>query len=131
MEENVEKKKKRKFKLRRIFNMYNIGVVVLIALICGCIYIGIKRDEVVTSSGIRVVSTYVKEGEKISEEKARKAAVKQFKRIGEDVKAEDLTIMVILRDGNEYYYITSSQNSLEIKIDGGKIERINTVPVEE
>lgn len=131
MEENVEKKKKRKFKLRRIFNMYNIGVVVLIALICGCIYIGIKRDEVVTSSGIRVVSTYVKEGEKISEEKARKAAVKQFKRIGEDVKAEDLTIMVILRDGNEYYYITSSQNSLEIKIEGGKIERINTVPVEE
>lgn len=131
MEENVEKKKKRKFKLRRIFNMYNIGVVALIALICGCIYIGIKRDEVVTSSGIRVVSTYVKEGEKISEEKARKAAVKQFKRIGEDVKAEDLTIMVILRDGNEYYYITSSQNSLEIKIDGGKIERINTVPVEE
>lgn len=131
MEENVEKKKKRKFKLRRIFNMYNIGVVALIALICGCIYIGIKRDEVVTSSGIRVVSTYVKEGEKISEEKARKAAVKQFKRIGEDVKAEDLTIMVILRDGNEYYYITSSQNSLEIKIEGGKIERINTVPVEE
>lgn len=131
MEENVEKKKKRKFKLRRIFNMYNIGVVALIALICGCIYIGIKRDEVVTSSGIRVVSTYVKDGEKISEEKARKAAVKQFKRIGEDVKAEDLTIMVILRDGNEYYYITSSQNSLEIKIEGGKIERINTVPVEE
>lgn len=111
--------------------MYNIGVVALIALICGCVYIGIKRDEVVTSSGIRVVSTYVKDGEKISEEKARKAAAKQFKRIGEDVKAEDLTIMVILRDGDEYYYITSSQNSLEIKIDGGKIERINTVPVEE
>lgn len=126
-----KKKKKRKFKLRRIFNMYNIGIVALIVLICGCIYIGIRQEEITTPSGIKVVSTNVKEDEEISEEKAKKAAEKQFKRIGEDVKAENLNIMKIQRDGEEYYYITSSQNSLEIKIKGGKIERINTAPVEE
>lgn len=127
----MSEKKKRKIKLRRILNMYNIAIVVIIVLVCFCIYIGIKNDEVVTPSGIKVVSTNIKEDEEISEEKAKKAAEKQFKRIGENVKSEDLKIMRIQRDGEEYYYITSSQNSLEIKIKGGKIERINTAPVEE
>ena len=47
------------------------------------------------------------------------------------LKKEDLKVIKIQREGEEYYYITSVENSLEIKIKGGKISRINAAPVEE
>ena len=49
----------------------------------------------------------------------------------EKVKEDDLNVVTIQREGEKYYYITSKQNSLEIKIKGGKVTRINAAPVEE
>lgn len=66
-----------------------------------------------------------------TESQAKKTAVKQFKNLGETVKEDDLQIMKIQRKGEEYYYVTSKENTLEIKISTGKVTRINSVVVEE
>lgn len=125
-------KGKHKRKLRRIVNLRNLAIVACIVLIVVALYIALKPDdEIVTPSGIKVVDTRIKENEEISENDAKEAAVKQFKRLDETVKKEELRCQKIERNQVEYYYITSKQHSLEIKIKGGKIERIDTMPVEE
>lgn len=136
------KNKKFTRKLKRIFNLYNLAIIVCIVVILVSLFVifkpNIKFDfnflntnKVVTPSGITVIQTNVKENEKISEENAKKAASKQFKELGEKVKNDDLKCIKIERDKEEYYYITSSQNSVEIKINGGQITRINASPINE
>lgn len=118
-------------KLKGILNIYDLGIFICIILLLISIYIIFKPNEMVTPSGIAVVETNIKETEEISEQAARKAAVKQFKRLREKLKEEDLKVIKIQRSGEDHYYITSTQNSLEIKIKGGKITRINAAPVQE
>ena len=78
------------------------------------------------------MNTKVKEDDEITEEKARKVAVEQFKRLGEKrAKTEQLKVQKILRNEAEYYYISSEKNTLEIQIKGGKITRINSASVQE
>ena len=125
------KKKKILKKVKRMVNVRNIAILLCLVLSAICLFIAFKPEEKTTPSGIKVVSTNVKEDENISEEKAKKVAVKQFKKLDENVKENELNCQKIERQGEEYYYITSKQNSLEIRIQGGKIERINTAPVEE
>ena len=72
-----------------------------------------------------------KSKDKTSEKQAKKTAVKQFKELGETTKEDELQIMKIQRKGEEYYYVTSKENTLEIKISTGKVTRINSVIVEE
>jgi len=170
--------KKLKRKIKRIFNIYNLAILVCIAIILGSIYvifkpnITIKKDkeEAKTSQqqssakseekeentqndkkeentvkeeqnndmktkqneNVEIVKTNVKEDEEITEEDAKKAAVKQFKELGEkNVKEDKVNVTKIIRAEEEYYYITSKENSVEVKIKGGKITRINTALVEE
>lgn len=120
-------------KLKRLFSLYNLAILVCIIVIAVSLYIIFKPNDnkIVTPSGIEVVQTNLKDGEEISEEQARKAAVKQFKILNEDVKEKDLNIIKIQRNNEKYYYITSVNNSLEIKINGGKVTKINAAPVEE
>lgn len=123
--------KKIKKKIKRIFNLYNLAILVCIIIILSSLYIIFKPEKMYTPSGIEVVQTKVEEGEEISEEQARKVAIKQFKILKEDVKEDELNIVKIQRNNEKYYYITSVNNSLEIKINGGKIIRINSATVEE
>lgn len=79
----------------------------------------INKTEVVKSSN-----------SEISEEKAKKVAIKQFKKLGEKgLKTNQLTVQKISRSGEFYYYVVSPNNNLEIKISDGQITRINTVLV--
>ncbi|MDE5830581.1 MAG: hypothetical protein K2H53_02660 [Clostridia bacterium] len=67
----------------------------------------------------------------ITEEEAKDIALARFTALGEqNVSKEGLAIKKIRRSGEEYYYITSSENTLEVKIEGGKITRINSVIVD-
>ena len=67
----------------------------------------------------------------INEQEARKLAVKQFKELNERwVKEKDLEVLEFSRANEYYYYISSKENTVEIKKDGGKITRINSVPVQ-
>lgn len=128
-------------KLKRIFSLYNLAIVACIVVIVVSLFIIFKpnikfsfnfgnTNKVVTPSGITVIQANVEDGEEISEKDAKKVASKQFKELGEKVKADDLKCIKIERDEDEYYYITSSQNSVEIKIIGGKVTRINASPID-
>ena len=122
------KKEIKKIVTRR--NMIILACVIfMICLLCFFIF---KPTEIKTASGIKVIETNMKENEEITEEKAGKVAVKQFKKLGEkSVKEDQVSIKKIAREGEEYYYITSKENTLEIQIKGGKITRVNSVLVEE
>lgn len=119
-------------KLKKYFNLYTLAIVVCIVVIIAVLYFFFKPEKrITTPSGIEVIDTNIEAENKISEEKAKEAATKQFKILGEKVYEKDLNIKKIKRQGEEYYYITSKENTMEIKIKGGKITRINSAPVEE
>ena len=72
-----------------------------------------------------------KSNREISENDARKVAKKQFEALGEaKIKTDELKVQQIRRSGEEYYYISSKENTLEIRIKYGKITRLNSVSVE-
>ena len=67
----------------------------------------------------------------ITEQEARKLAAKQFKELDEKwVREKELEVLEFSRANEYYYYISSKENTVEIKKDGGKITRINSVPVQ-
>lgn len=132
----MSEKKSVKRKLKKVFNLYNMAILACVAIIVCSLYIlviqpRIQSKKIVTPSGIEVAQISVKENEEITEKQARKLAAKQFKTLKEDVKESDLKVSKIQRQGVEFYYVVSSENSVEIQILGGKITRINTAPVEE
>lgn len=129
-----------KEKLKNIVNLYNIAVVicVVVIIVSLCIILkpengGIfaKQKEKLMVDGVEVIQSNKKETEEISEKEARKIAVKQFKKLNENVKEDSLSVTKIQRKGEEYYYIVSQRNNVEIKIIGGKITRVNSSLVEE
>ena len=129
-----------KEKLKNIVNLYNIAVVicVVVIIVSLCIILkpedgGIfaKQKEKLMVDGVEVIQSNKKKTEEISEKEARKIAVKQFKKLDENVKEDSLSVTKIQRKGEEYYYIVSQRNNVEIKIMGGKITRVNSSLVEE
>ncbi|MCI8397644.1 MAG: hypothetical protein HFJ52_08635 [Clostridia bacterium] len=65
--------------------------------------------------------------EDITEEKAKEIAIEQFKVLGENSLTPDsLECIKIKRDDTLYYYVSSAKNTIEIKIEGGVITRINS-----
>lgn len=129
-----------KEKLKNIVNLYNIAVVicVVVIIVSLCIILkpedgGIfaKQKEKLMVDGVEVIQSNKKKTEEISEKEARKIAVKQFKKLNENVKEDSLSVTKIQRKGEEYYYIVSQKNNVEIKIMGGKITRVNSSLVEE
>lgn len=129
-----------KEKLKNIVNLYNVAVVicVVVIIVSLCIILkpedgGIfaKQKEKLMVDGVEVIQSNKRETEEISEKEARKIAVKQFKKLNENVKEDSLSVTKIQRKGEEYYYIVSQRNNVEIKIIGGKITRVNSSLVEE
>lgn len=120
-------------KMKRLFNLYNIAILacIIIILVSLCIIFRPKIGST-TDNNIEIVDTKIGEEDQITEEQARKVAVKQFKKLGEKkIKKENINIKKILRSQEEYYYISSVENTLEIKIKGGIITRINSAVVNE
>lgn len=67
-----------------------------------------------------------------NESAARLIAASKFRELGENnVSENSLNVMKLQRQGEEYYYVSSDNNSVEIKISSGKITRVNSIPVEE
>lgn len=129
-----------KNKIKKVFSLYNIAVAICVIVIIVSLYIILKPEngeiftkqkEKLTVDGVEVIQSNKKETEEISEKEARKIAVKQFKKLNENVKEDSLSVMKIQRKGEEYYYIVSQKNNMEIKIMGGKVTRINSSLVEE
>lgn len=127
-------KRKTKKWLKRQFNLYNFSILICIVIIIVSLFVIFRpkgeKTERKTVDGVKVIASSIKEDEEITEEEARKMAKKQFKRLGENISEKDLNVTTIRRSGELYYYVQSQKNTLEIKIKGGEITRINTVIVE-
>lgn len=119
-------------KMRRIFNIYNLAVLLcVITIIVTLVIIFKPNNKKITSEGVEIVQAKLGSDEEISENDAKKLAIKQFKKIGEsNIDEESLKVLKIQRKGKEFYYISSKENTLEIQILGGNITRINSVVVE-
>lgn len=118
--------------LKKIFNLYNLAMILCIIVILFSLYIIIKPH--INFSLISKEQTNVQgdEGKKeISEDKARKIAQKKFKELGEKkVNKDSLKVTLIQRDSELYYYVCSLDNTVEISQKTGKIIRINSANVE-
>ena len=88
------------------------------------------NNEVTKKEDVKVVQSGNSANE-ITQQEARKLAVKQFKELDEKwVREKELEVLEFSRANEYYYYISSKENTIEIKKDGGKITRINSVPVQ-
>lgn len=89
-----------------------------------------ENNEVTKKEDVKVVQSGNSANE-ITQQEARKLAAKQFKELDEKwVKEKELEVLEFSRANEYYYYISSKENTIEIKKDGGKITRINSVPVQ-
>lgn len=124
--------KELKRKLKRALTPYHIATTICLIVLIISLCIILKPETKKTPSGITVVSSKTKENEEITEEEAKELAIKQFKKIGEkNLEKDKINIIKIDRNGKEYYYVTSAENTAEIKIKGGQITRINSASVTE
>lgn len=102
-----------------------IASVLLIVLVGLGIAICVKNEVFSTSQSQQ-------ETEDKQKEKAVKIAIKKFKQLGEkNVKEEELEVLKIQRKGELFYFISSKENTLEVRISDNKITRVNSVIVEE
>lgn len=119
--------------IKKIFRPYNLAIFGCIIVILASMFVIFKPDTKNTTTEKSNTKTEIikTEEREITEENARKLAKKQFKKLGEkNIKEKELNVEKIQRKGEEYYYVTSEKNTLEIKIDSGKITRVNSVAVE-
>ena len=127
-------KRKTKKWIKNHLNFYNISILLCIIIILVSLFIIFKpkgeKAEKKKVNGVEVIASNIKEEEEITEKEARKMAKQQFKKLGENIAEDDLNLTTIRRSGELYYYVQSKNNTLEIKIKGGEITRINTVIVE-
>lgn len=127
-----ELKRKLKRKLKRALTPYHIATTICLIVLITSLCIILKPETKKTPSGITVVSSKTKENEEITEEEAKELAIKQFKKIGDkNLEKDKINIIKIDRNGEEYYYVTSAENTAEIKIKSGQITRINSASVTE
>lgn len=118
--------------IKRIFKPYNIAISICVIIIIVSAYIIFKPEKKQTPSGLEVVQSNIEKGQQITEKEAKQLAEKQFKKLGEkNIKKDQFEVLKIQRKGEEYYYISSSQNTVEIKINGGEITMINSATIEE
>lgn len=125
-------KRKTKKWIKNHLNLYNLSIIGLVLIIMVSLAVIFRQN---IKSGLDDISTniatQIKEKQKITEEEARKVAVEEFKKLGEqDIQESDLKVSEIDRNGKKFYYIVSDKNRLEILISTGKVIRINSVEVE-
>ena len=118
-------------KFKKSLTLYNIAIISCVVIVVSLVIVFMpEKKEKIMLDGVEVIQSNTKEGSEISEDNAKKLAIKQFKELGEsDLSENDVSCLKILRDEDEYFYIKSKQNTLEIKVKGGQISRINSVPV--
>lgn len=124
-------------KLKKVFNLYNLAIIVCVVLIVVSLFIIFKpekKEETSKSSNnTEMVQNKKKDNKKeIKEEKAREIAKKRFEQLGEkDINEKELQVKKITRNGENSYYVVSANNTVEVRAKDGKIIRVNSVVVEE
>ena len=88
-------------------------------------------NDIKNNSNSIVVKPNISKNKCITETEAKELAIRQFKKLNETINKEELEVVSLKRFDESYYYIVGKKNSVEIKIKGGEITRINGTPVED
>lgn len=113
--------------MKKYFNLYSsltLGIIIVIVISFIIIFFVGRREK---NFEIEIVTTNVGKNEEITEEYAKEVAVEQFKILGEEIEEKDLLINKVQLEDEDYYFISSRNNTLLIKILGGEITMINSV----
>lgn len=131
----MEEKNERINKIKMIKNKRRNIRIIICSLVLGIIgiatFIGLKNN-CNTNYNIFIKTTESrKDSDDIQRKKAINVAKKRFKELGEKVNEDNLEVLKINRKGEYYYYISSKENTLEVRISDNKITRVNSVIVDE
>lgn len=131
---NMKEENERISKIRKLNNRRRNVKIVICAIVLGIIGVTAfftlkdnfkpKSDESSQTSEIR------NKNDDEQKKKALKVARKKFEELGEKVNEKDLEILKIERKGEFYYYISSKENTVEVRISDNKITRVNSVVVD-
>ena len=121
----------KKAKLIRVLAYTGIAICIAIVIILGIIFVPKLINAISNNSNSIIVKSNVSKNKDISEDAARELAVKQFQKLNETIKKEELEVISLNRYNEAYYYIVGKDNTMEIKIKGGEITRINGTLVED
>ena len=129
-EENEKSNKIRKIKNRR----RNIRIIVISIIAFGiigvAIFVGVKNNSNIKGDGNDKTTEIRKDDEDKQKKKAINVAIKKFEELGEKVNKDNLEVLKIERKGEFYYYISSKENTVEVRISDNKITRVNSVVVD-
>lgn len=115
---------------KKVFNLYNLAMMLCIIVILASLYIVIKPNFKFSTIG-NIQTNIQRNKSEINEDEARKIAQKKFKKLGEKkINKESLKVTLIQRDNELYYYVCSLENTIEISQKSGKIVRVNSANVE-
>ncbi len=139
----------KRFKKKK-FKWHKLVIIICLALIIVSLYFIFKykdklnfknifggsnissiNDKNNTVDGVEIVPNDNKENKEISEEDAKNIAIRQFANLGEGANPNKLNVIRLQRNGEEFFYVSSPKNTVEIRISDGKITKINSVVVEE
>ncbi len=121
------KQKKRK----KGFNGVIFAVLICVILVIIALCVIFRIDEIIMPQALEIIDMFFDSNHDTTEEEAINIAVKQFEKLKEKVNKDDLKAIKIQRKDGLYYYIESKENTLEIKVEGGKVVRINGILVNE
>ncbi len=128
-EENERISKIRKLNNRRRNVKIAICVIVL-GIIGVTVFFTLKDNFKPKSDESSQTSEIRNKNDDEQKKKALKVARKKFEELGEKVNEKDLEILKIERKGEFYYYISSKENTVEVRISDNKITRVNSVVVD-
>ena len=128
-EENERISKIRKLNNRRRNVKIAICVIVL-GIIGVTVFFTLKDNFKPKSDESSQTSEIRNKNDDEQKKKALKVARKKFEELDEKVNEKDLEILKIERKGEFYYYISSKENTVEVRISDNKITRVNSVVVD-
>lgn len=112
--------------------LLSIGIIITILIVCIVLFV-LKEANVIgknknESSG--VAQSITENSDEQKKKKAIDVALNKFRELGENVNENELEVMKIKRKNEYYYYISSKQNTVEVRLSDNKIIRVNSILVE-
>lgn len=121
-------------KIRKLNNRRRNVKIAICAIVLGIIgataFFTLKDNFKPKSDESSQISEIRNKNDDEQKKKALKVARKKFEELGEKVNEKDLEILKIERKGEFYYYISSKENTVEVRISDNKITRVNSVVVD-
>lgn len=111
--------------LRELFTSYNLAIFIcVLVIVISLVVIVLPKEETPTDSE----SSEITIG--ITESQAKTIAMRKFKDLGEsNLKSDNLETTQIKRGDELFYYISSKENTVEIRVADGTITMVNSVKV--